>query len=106
MARLTGRRIQELAKSIIASNPGGIRYSALVDTIWQQNPETPVNTIHGNVWDLDKAFPNEVLKPSRGLYTPASRTENEVVSSGSTEQIAPTGVSIRESDFYEPLRNG
>jgi hypothetical protein len=45
MAKLTGKQIQELAKSIIASSPGGIRYSALVDKISQQNPDTPERRI-------------------------------------------------------------
>lgn len=101
MAKLTGKQIQQLAKSIIASHPGGIRYSALVNQISQQSPETPENTIHGSVWDLDKTFPDEVAKPSRGLFTPARKPENEVVSVGGTEQVAPTGVKVKESDFYD-----
>ena len=69
-----------------------------------QNPETPKNTIHGNVWDLDKTFPNEVAKPSRGLFTPATKTENETVSVGSTEQVAPdTGVKVKESGRLVPV---
>lgn len=104
MAKLTGKQIKELAKSIVASNPGGIRFSSLVKQILQQHPETPENTIHGSVWDLDKTFPNEVGKPSRGLFTPIEQKENDSVSLGSTEQVAPTtGVKVKESDFYEPF---
>ena len=103
MAKLTGKQIQELAKSIIASKPGGIRYSALVDEISKEHPETPENTIHGNIWDLDKAFPDEVSKPSRGLFTPGITTEKDAVSVGVTEQVAPTGVKVKESDFYAPF---
>lgn len=110
MAKLTGKQIQALAKSIIASNPGGIRYSALVNQIAQQTPETPENTIYGSVWNLDKEFPNEVTKPSRGLFTPATKTENDTVSVGSTEEVGPeqvvtttVGVKVKESDFYEPF---
>ena len=101
---MTGKQIKELAKSIVASNPGGIRFSSLVKQILQQHPETPENTIHGSVWDLDKTFPNEVGKPSRGLFTPIEQKENDSVSLGSTEQVAPTtGVKVKESDFYEPF---
>ena len=82
MAKLTRKQIKELAKSIIASNPGGIRFSSLVDQILQQNPETPENTIHGSVRDLEKQFPQEVGKPSRGLYTPIGTKENDTVSAG------------------------
>ena len=84
-------------------NPGGIRYSVLVDKVSQQTPETPKNTIHGAVGNLDKIFPNEIAKPSRGLFTPATTSGNDTVAVGSTEQIAPTGAKIKESEFYNPF---
>jgi hypothetical protein len=104
MSKLTGKQIKELAKSIVASNPGGIRFSSLVKEISKENPETPENTIHGNVWDLDKTFPNEVAKPSRGLFTPAGVAENDTIPFESSEEVVPgTGVKVKESDFYEPF---
>lgn len=103
MAKLTGQQIKNLARSIIAENPGGIRYSALVQEISQQNPETPENTIHGSVWNLDALFPNEIAKPSRGLFTPVAKAGNDVVEIGNTEQIATTGFKVKECDFYEPF---
>ena len=104
MAKLTVQQVKSLARSIIAENPGGIRYSALVDKICQQNPETPKNTVHGSVWNLDALFPNEIAKPSRGLFTPVGTSgSNEPPVIESTEQIAETGVKVRESDFYEPF---
>src|SRR5208337_3867637 len=110
MAKLTGKQIQSLAKAIISSNPGGIRYSALVNQILHPNPETAENTIYGSVWNLDKEFPDEVMKPSRGLFTPAKKTENEIVSIGDTEQVSTeqvvtttVGTKVKESDFYEPF---
>jgi hypothetical protein len=63
MAKLGVQQIKDLAKAIIAANPGGIRYSALVDRISEQHPETPKNTIHGSVWNLDALFPNEITSP-------------------------------------------
>ena len=72
MAKLSGREIQTLAKQIIAENPGGIRYGALVHRISLEHPETPQNTIHGSVWNLAARFPSEVTKPSRGLFLPAA----------------------------------
>jgi hypothetical protein len=103
MAKLGVQQIKDLAKSIIAVNPGGIRYSALVSQISQQNPETPENTIHGSVWNLDALFPNQIAKPSRGLFTPVTKSGNDTVVVGSTEQIAPTGLKVKEIDFYEPF---
>ena len=104
MAKLTRKQIKELAKSIIASNPGGIRFKPLVYQILQQNPETPENTIHGSVRDLEKQFPREVGKPSRGLYTPIGTKDNDTVSAGSTEQIAPT-TSVKVEPFAERLKD-
>jgi hypothetical protein len=93
----------KLARSIIAASPGGIRYSALVQRISDQSPETPKNTIHGSVWNLRVIFPNEIAKPSRGLFTPVSKAGDEAVVVGSTEQTAATGVRVKESDFYGPF---
>jgi hypothetical protein len=103
MSKLSVHQIKELAKSIIGANPGGIRYSALVDQICQKSPETPKNTVHGSVWNLDALFPNEIAKPSRGLFTPAGKPTSEAIEIGSTEQVAATGVKVKESDFYEPF---
>lgn len=97
-AKLRVKEIQELAKSVVAATPGGIRYSALVAKIAADHPETPKNTVHGAVWDLDKTFSGEVLKPSRGLFTiNAPAKTNGAVSPA--QPVATT--SLRESDFYE-----
>ena len=60
MAKLSKKEIQTLAKKIVAENPGGLRYSALVQRISMENPETPKNTNHGSVWDLASRFPSEI----------------------------------------------
>ena len=41
MAKSTVQQIKSLARSVIARNPGGIRYAALVAMISEQSPETP-----------------------------------------------------------------
>ena len=68
MAKLSVREIQDAALRVIASVPGGIRYSDLVKRISAEHPETPTNTIHGSVWNLDAKYPALVTKPSRGLF--------------------------------------
>ena len=103
MAKLNVQQIRDLARSILASNPGGVRYSVLVKKISEQSRETPKNTIHGSVWNLDATYPNEITKPSRGLFTPVSKQGSEAVLAETTEQIATTGEKVKESDFYEPF---
>lgn len=58
--------------------------------------------IEWSVWNLDSLFPDEIAKPSRGLFTPITSTEptpplNEEV------QVGFRGERIKESDFYEPV---
>src|SRR5690348_5359931 len=99
MAKLSVKEIQTLAKKIVAENPGGIRYSALVHRISMDNPETPKNTIHGAVWDLATRYPGEITKPSRGLFLPANSVGGN---STVTPPVQPPG-KIREENFYEPF---
>ncbi len=103
MAKLSVRQTQDLARSIIASSPGGIRYSDLVERICSQTPETPKNTVHGSVWNLDAIYPNEIAKPSRGLFTPVSKSTDESPAIDTSEQIATSGSKVKEVDFYEPF---
>jgi len=103
MAKLNGEQIRKRAREIVAENPGSIRYGALLQRIREESPETPPNTIQGNIWDLEKTFPSEITKPSRGLYTPANAIGNDSVVVGDTEQVSPGGTRVRELDFYEPF---
>jgi hypothetical protein len=103
MAKLTGKQIEDLARSIIAGAPGGIRFAVLLKEIGQQSPETPQNTVSGTVWNLETKFPNEITKPSRGLYKPAGKSANEAVTVGNVEQVTPAGIKIKETDFYQPF---
>lgn len=105
MAKLTVQQIRNLARKIVAANPGGIRYTQLIKEIQSLHPETPINTIHGSVWNLDANFPNEVTKPSRGLYKPANIPEVagvEEVTENAIE-VTPLGKQISETDFYGPF---
>jgi hypothetical protein len=88
MAKLGVHEIRSLAKAIIAENPGGIRYGALVQRIAGEHPETPRNTIHGSVWNLDVLFPNQITKPSRGLWQPASAMTSEPPAIAAAEQVS------------------
>jgi hypothetical protein len=101
MAKLSTNEIRDMARSIIAQAPGGVRYSDLIRRISASSPETPKNTIHSMVWNLHLKFPKEVSKPSRGLFVPASAM-------GGPGQVArpekmPEGTTLCEADFYAPF---
>lgn len=60
-------------------------------------------TVWGSVYNLQTLFPDEITKPSRGLFTPANGSSNDAVAAGKPEQLAPPGVRIRETEFYDPF---
>jgi hypothetical protein len=100
MAKLGVRQIQDLAINIVRSHPGGIRYSELVQSVHEEHPETPKNTIHGSVWNLETKFPDKVSKPSRGLFVPVISGEGGAVILPEPIVVVPR---IREEDFYQPF---
>ena len=91
MAKLTVNQIREEAIRIINAHPGGIRYSDLMNAIHSKNPETPLNTITASVWNLASLRPNEVRKPSRGLFVPVGGEELEP---------KPRASKVKEEEFY------
>lgn len=103
MPKLSIKEIQKRAIAIITESPGGIRYSPLHAKIKDESPETPGNTINGAIWNLQEVMPKLVIKPSRGLFKPAGGTCDDSIVVGATEQVAPTGLKVQESEFYEPF---
>jgi hypothetical protein len=94
MAKLSVQSIRELALQIVAQHPGGIRYSELIKEISAVHVETPLNTIHGSVWDLATRFAERVVKPSRGLFKPASSEKG-------VEEPSTPPPKFKEEQFYE-----
>ena len=99
MAKLSVKEIQTLARKIVAEKPGGIRYSALVQRIWMERPETPKNTIRSTLVNLVTDFPSEITKPSRGLFL-------AVTLAGGGATVTPPvlpPLKVAEEVFYEPF---
>src|SRR5262245_43431126 len=92
MAKLSGREIQAEAVKSIRAHSGGIRFTELVNSVAHGSPEPPRNTVMGSVWNLDALRPDEVRKPSRGLYQPTQST-------GEVEE--PRAPKVLESEFYD-----
>lgn len=82
----------------------GLRFSELVSRLQIAFPTDPHGTITGTVWNLDTRFPDEIYKPSRGLFRLTKFREGTPPPApqvAATPQM--TAPSIRESDFYEPF---
>ena len=69
--------IRGKALELLATKPQGMRYAQIVREIRAAFPDIPLNTIHGNVWNLAKVLPAEVYKPARGVFR-AVRFRKEV----------------------------
>ncbi|MCX5676846.1 MAG: hypothetical protein NTX87_17790 [Planctomycetota bacterium] len=98
MAKLTVKEIFERARDLVLSRPGGIRYTEIVRAISDANPETPINTIYTQVSLLLRRFPNEIVKPSRGVYAPLATPPGD-----GPGTVQPPPLSVEESDFYAPF---
>ena len=61
-------QIKATALQLLKQHPEGLRYSELVSQILATNSNFKPNTIQGSIWNLDKLYPTDVYKPSRGLF--------------------------------------
>ena len=98
MSKLGVQEIKNLAKQIIEESRGGIRFSEIIQKIVDQFPDTSRNTISGTIYNLDIQFPNEVIKPTRGLYLWKANDNYE-----SPSQPPEELKKIKEKDFYIPF---
>lgn len=94
--KLGVQEIRNVARQIVKERPDGIRYGQLLALILDEYPATPQNTIQGSIWNLDQQFPDEVHKPSRGIFKPGPA--NGVAEE---EREAPQPSRLREEMFYE-----
>ena len=88
-------QIRSRAREIIASRPDGIRFKQLVRQILADAPETSENTVQGSVYNLHEMYPQEIAKPSRGLFQPVDATKVVLP--------APKVGACSETEFYAPF---
>jgi hypothetical protein len=98
-----GQEIKTVALDILKSNPLGIRYSELVRKIQERCPHIPANTAHGNVWNLEARYPNNVYKPARGVFRLADFGKKDL-KDDSTKDVTRQK-RVAEEDFYQPFAN-
>jgi len=98
-------QIKAKALELLTQNPDGLHYSELLRQIQESNSDFNPHTIGGSIWDLDAAYPNEVYKPSRGLFRllqfkPSEAEELKETAPGTAETET---AKIKELDFYHPF---
>ncbi|MFO7996184.1 MAG: hypothetical protein R6U93_03420 [Dehalococcoidia bacterium] len=101
---MTTRRqeIKAVALEILKSNPAGVHYSELVRRIQEKCPHIPVNTIHGNVWNLEVRYPNEVYKPAKGVFRHVTFAESGLREDSTGKGLGKHGKAPEEA-FYQPF---
>ncbi len=94
-------RITLKAKEILATSPNGIRFSDLVRRLRESFPDEAYGNFTGSIWNLDSRFPDEIYKPSRGLFrlTKFKKEETSPVPSVLPKDIG----KVREESFYQPF---
>ena len=53
---------------LLENSPDGIRWKDLQLLIEKSYPEFHPKTINGCIWQLTNKFPDEIIKPSKGLF--------------------------------------
>jgi hypothetical protein len=100
MAKIT-HRIRETALELLRDNPEGIRYSEIVRQVLARDTALKPNTVGGTLWDLAEQLPDQVYKPSRGLFRLTKYRE------GDTDQLKDELIAkptkFKEEDFYAPF---
>ena len=64
---VTGR-INAKALALLDEHPEGLRWSELNAKIEASDPSFHPKTVNGCVWKLVEKFPDQVYKPSKGLF--------------------------------------
>jgi len=60
--------INQTALKLLDMNPEGLSWTELISKIKDTHPTFHPKTINGCVWKLLEKYPNEVYKPSKGLF--------------------------------------
>lgn len=92
--------IRAKAIEILKENSEGVRYSRLANEIKLQFPNMSIKTIYSAIWNLEVEKPNEVYKPSRGLFRHLSFRESTQTFKENNPPVTP---QINEVEFYEPF---
>lgn len=61
-------KINIILFELLEQNPKGLRWSQLLSETRKTNMNLHPKTINGCIWKLARKFPNEIYKPSKGLF--------------------------------------
>lgn len=94
------QQVYNKVKEYLEDKPNGARYSEIIEYLKNQLPDTPINTLHGSVWDIRKKIVNnqekEISIPEKGVYI-LSKYKQIGESVNHQREIR----KIKEEDFYQ-----
>lgn len=109
MAHLNRGQIQRRAFDLLEANPGGMRWSALLQDIHGADPETPQNSIQGALHAL-LSTTKDITKVARGTYQLSRLLDQDAAEisrltedDSFVEDVRDPGSRILEHNFYVPF---
>ena len=78
-----------------------MRFKKLVDAVYALHPEFNFNTVFTQVSYLSQKRPEQVIKPSRGLYQLAEDADAESIDNENQSIKEKSAGKMREDDFYQ-----
>lgn len=111
MAKRNRKQIQEDALRVLDQAVGGLRWSDLLKRVHHNDPETPVNSVHGALHAL-LTTSSEIVKVARGTYQLAKYVDaqssvavaEDRAAASQPVEVETAGhakVTLLEADFYE-----
>lgn len=95
--------IKETALRLLRQYPAGLRYSELHSKIKESDNSFNPNTINGCIWNLDALFPDQVYKPSKGLYRLVEYKASDTEIQPEEKVVVENQGKSKEEDFYAPF---
>ena len=89
-------RIKNKAIELLHAYPGGLRYTELRNKIKESDVPFSSQTINYTIWNLDEAYPDEVYKPSKGLFRLVAFRDRPTASPATVHKI-------EDEAFYGPF---
>jgi len=96
--------IRAIAFDKLKENKSGLRFSELLRQIQLVDPKLKSSTVNSSIWNLDAIFPDEVYKPSKGLFRLSIFRQGDIPALPSNQEPTPK-LRIREEAFYPLFAN-
>jgi len=90
------------ALKLLDENPTGLKFGELRAKLKEKDENFKPNTIGGCIWNLDARFPEDVYKPSKGLFRLTKYKKIEEAEAPVTPPKVAKGL-VKEEDFYKPF---